>query len=172
LYNEDTHDDSKYSTKRSAREKKSIFYCKDLQTDYMPLEKADLLLPFPYTKHCQWTFDESSHMLLANFKVKKEVTINPTDYRFLLQMMERDDISLIIDGLAQSFDGIWDLDWIQDNAGHLFFHRIRAFRRVTVDKTGRKVRGKEGYSMYRKNKIVSNDNQRLYSLSFSAICLL
>ena len=111
-------------------------------------------------------------MLLANFKVKKEVTINPTDYRFLLQMMERDDISLIIDGLAQSFDGIWDLDWIQDNAGHLFFHRIRAFRRVTVDKTGRKVRGKEGYSMYRKKKIVSNDNQRLYSLSFSAICLL
>ena len=55
----------------------------------------------PHTGNCIWTYDEKSRVLLAKFQ---EQTINAEDEKFLLQMMERDDVTVVSEGLASGLN--------------------------------------------------------------------
>ncbi|KAL9178436.1 hypothetical protein ACHAXT_003766 [Thalassiosira profunda] len=112
----------------------------------------------PSTGYCNWSFDDDTRVLLADFrnspKAKEEgrVTMVPEDEAFLLRMMERDDISLVSEGLA---DGINPLllsrQYIEGCIGSDYHHLFRSFEttsqtyQIVVDA---KTKEKKGwYSM-------------------------
>ena len=113
----------------------------------------------PSTGHCNWTFDEETRVLLADFrssanaKAEGRVTVVPEDEAFLLRMMERDDISVVSEGLA---DGINPLllsrQYIEGCIGSDYHHLFRPFEttpsqtyQVAVDKLAEEKKG--WYSM-------------------------
>ena len=60
----------------------------------------------PHTGNCKWTYNEETHVVLANFQKQ---TIKEKDENFLLQMMERDDVTVVIEGLVSSLNTkLWD----------------------------------------------------------------
>ena len=60
---------------------------------------------FPNTGKCKWSFDKATRVLLADFRQENEkVELLEEDERFLYEMMERDDITCISDGLANNID--------------------------------------------------------------------
>ena len=57
---------------------------------------------FPNTGSCQWSFDESTRVLIADFSVGKngdESVVTLEDSKFLFEMHERTDITVISRGL-------------------------------------------------------------------------
>ena len=67
-----------------------------------PLPASPPPPPLPATGHCDWSFDAETGVLLAKF-VSSTITL--VDERFLLEMMERDDITVVIcacEGARQS----------------------------------------------------------------------
>ena len=78
-----------------------------------------LLLDFPKTGKCIWTFDHKQRLLLANFNagsLPNELT--SIDEKFLLSMMERTDIVVVSEGLLKGCDEfLWDKDFIEMRAG-------------------------------------------------------
>ena len=103
----------------------------DAEDEYAPLEPTDPLPSFPSTQYCQWEYNPKSRVILASFKIHNPLTIHQTDYKFLLSMMERDDISLVIDGLATTLDeNLWNKDYLKDTVGNDIFHRFRTFINV------------------------------------------
>jgi hypothetical protein len=50
--------------------------------------------PFPQTGHCQWSFDEDTRVVLADFRSSRgDVVLTLEDEQFLLTLYERDDIT-------------------------------------------------------------------------------
>ena len=78
-----------------------------------------LLIDFPKTGKCIWTFDHKQRLLLANFNagsLPNELT--SIDEKFLLSMMERTDIVVVSEGLLKGCDEfLWDTDFIDMRAG-------------------------------------------------------
>ena len=112
--------------------------------DLQPLSSPPPLPEFPNTGFCQWSFDESSRVLLAKFipseekKVVGKVMVTPEDECFLLRMMERDDITVISEGLADEISAsLWTKEYITGCIGSEYHHKFRAFqkksRTVTKD---------------------------------------
>ena len=63
-----------------------------------------------HTGNCKWTYDENSRVLLAKFE---EQIINAEDENFLLQMMERDDVTVVSEGLVSPLDeNMWNLKFV------------------------------------------------------------
>lgn len=103
-----------------------------------PLPSPPPLPQFPSTGFCQWTFDETSRVLHAKFerfKGKKlfgQVMVNPEDEGFLLRMMERDDITVISEGLADEISAsLWTREYITGCIGSEYHHKFRAFQKKT-----------------------------------------
>ena len=106
--------------------------------------KYDELLPLPDTpplpnlsqsSSCEFSFDDSTRVLLAKFKPcpnTGKVTINQSDKTSLLQMMERDDVTVISEGLIDDVDwgALEDLEFLQDL---LYSHHICTFSRVETE---------------------------------------
>ena len=99
-----------------------------------PLPKAPPVPPLPDTGLCKWSFDKVSRVLLANFcasshAVKAEqVTVLPEDEQFLLKMMERDDITVISQGLADAINpSLYSNDYIKGVIGSIDHHKVRRF---------------------------------------------
>lgn len=91
------------------------------------LPEAPPLPTFPNTGECKWTFDVDTRVLLADFRDRAEITVK--DEHFLLLMMERDDITLVIEGLGE---GLHDLALgnIREQLGDEFYHKFRRFDQV------------------------------------------
>lgn len=97
-----------------------------------PLAPPNPLPPFPATYDCRWTYDETSRVLLAKFHSDSRI-INPIDEIFLLKMMERDDITVVSEGLADRFDtNLWNLEYIDRCVGESYYHKIRVFNQVDI----------------------------------------
>jgi len=98
-----------------------------------PLPVADPVPDLPYTSHCTWTFDKESRVLLAKFHDKAgKVVITETDERFMLLMMERNDITVVSEGLVNGLNKkMWNLDYIKRCVGDRYYHKIRSFRKET-----------------------------------------
>lgn len=86
---------------------------------------------FPNTKYCRWSYDSDTRVLLADFRpIEKdgELVITLEDEEFLLKMYERDDITVVSDGLFSGLDpDKWTLDYIRRVAGDQYYHRFRRF---------------------------------------------
>jgi hypothetical protein len=101
------------------------------------------LLQFPMSDHCVWSFDESTRVLLANFsapasKNDREVVITREDEAFLLKMMERDDITLISEGLANKITfSLLGRDYIKGCIGSQYHHKVKHFKKTITKSRGR-----------------------------------
>lgn len=105
-----------------------------------PLPPAAPLPPLPDTEFCDWSFDEESRVLLADFRVPSrrkmegegerfEVKVVREDEIFLLTMMERDDITVISQGLADEINSsIWSREYIESVIGSVYHHKFRGFQ--------------------------------------------
>eukprot|EP00986_Skeletonema_menzelii_P003949 scaffold1293_cov139-Skeletonema_menzelii.AAC.4 len=104
--------------------------------DLQPLPSPPPLPELPNTGFCQWSFDEKSRVLLAKFipfeekKLFGKIMVNPEDERFLLRMMERDDITVISEGLADEISAsLWTKEYITGCIGSEYHHKFRAFQK-------------------------------------------
>ena len=98
-----------------------------------PLGKPGELPTPPNTGKCQWSFERSSRVLLAKFCLGKEEKMHPADYYYLTKMMERDDLSVVSEGLANNLNpSLWNFSFIDGLAGEEWCHRVRRFSRQIV----------------------------------------
>lgn len=93
----------------------------------------------PNTGFCTWSYDDKSRVLLADFRNaphqqesddggRKVVRIMREDEIFLLQMMEKDDITVISEGLADAINSLlWEKDYIEGCIGSEYHHKFRSF---------------------------------------------
>ena len=102
------------------------------------LESAEPLPRFPRTGLCTWKFDEVSRVLLADFRQSNgEVQIHRIDEEFLLKIMQRTDLTTVIEGLVDGLDpSKWDLGYISGCVGDEYYHKVRHFRRKAPNNTG------------------------------------
>ena len=98
-----------------------------------PLGKPAELPTPPNTGKCQWSFERSSRVLLAKFSLGKDEKMHPTDYEYLTKMMERDDLSVVSEGLANDLNpSLWNFSFIDGLAREEWCHRVRRFSRQIV----------------------------------------
>ena len=113
-----------------------------------PLPHASSLPKLPTTEFCKWTYDEKSRVLLANFRpysvIHGEIKIVPEDEGFLFRMMERDDITVISEGLADAMDSsLWTPEFISGFIGADYYHKFRKFEMITKPVTERDSAGEQ-----------------------------
>ena len=80
-----------------------------------------------------WSWDPETRIYLGDFSIQDHLsvfTLDPIDEEFMLNMMERDDVTVISQGLLDK-DALDPLLWNRDNIGASmnqdFFHRFRRF---------------------------------------------
>lgn len=85
---------------------------------------------FKSTVKFKWNFDEENRVLLIDFKGLEYSQLTGTDLAFFASMLERDDITVISDGLldieALDWD-LWDLRMIQRQVGDRVHHKFKRF---------------------------------------------
>lgn len=119
-----------------------------------PLPSAPPLPQPPSTGQCRWSYDDESRVLLADFTrcgEAEQIVVTPEDEAFLFQMMERDDITVISDGLAESIDPrIWTRKYIEGCIGDGYHHKFRAFEAAQENGVDQQPNGqpKENEGMY------------------------
>ena len=97
-----------------------------------PLPPSSPLPPFPTSMHCQWSFDEPSRVVLANFRTDGPVVVTSQDEDYLMRLMERDDVTVVSEGLADEVDGtLLDRRYLQAYLGSHFHHKVKAFDKTT-----------------------------------------
>ena len=118
-----------YNTVINSKEEESDSDDDDyLDTALEPIEPPDAIPEFPSTSSCYWTFNEANRVLLGKFTVGSSDRIRDEDKIFLLQMMERDDISVVTEGLVHGLDkDKWDLNNISKCVGERFHHKVISF---------------------------------------------
>ena len=95
---------------------------------------------FPDTGLCTWSFDEETRVLLADFRdasrqkgcqIKKP---HLEDEMFLFRMMERDDITVVSEGLADAMDPtLLSREYFDGCIGNKYHHRVRQFESISTD---------------------------------------
>jgi hypothetical protein len=109
----------------------------------------------PDTGNCTWTYDTENRLFFADFRGHKG-PIDPVDKRFMFEVMERDDLTLISDGLLDigCLDRkLWNMQNIAGTFLDEFYHKFRRFDSI-----------KRGG----KNVVVEVDN--LYSMRMFDYC--
>ena len=109
--------------------------------ELQPLPPTMTLPQLPNTSYCKWSFDEKSRVLLANFRessyaANKEgkIKVGRDDEEFLFKMMERDDITVISEGLADSINSsLWTREYIEGCIGSEYHHKFRRFETKHVE---------------------------------------
>eukprot|EP00934_Nitzschia_sp_Nitz4_P008353 Nitzschia sp. Nitz4//scaffold74_size92883//47486//53507//NITZ4_004826-RA/size92883-augustus-gene-0.13-mRNA-1//-1//CDS//3329557604//8343//frame0 len=94
----------------------------------------------PSTGLCDWTYDELNRIYLGVFKAAESIKdgIHPVDKEFLLLLLERNDITVITEGLLDwnvLNPDIWNLDNILNEGSYEFSHKLRRFDKV-IDASG------------------------------------
>ena len=103
-----------------------------LRTTLQPIEPPDAIPKCPATSSCKWIFNKESRVLLGKFAVGSSESIHPEDKMFLLKMMERDDISVVTEGLVSGLDQkMWDLNHVANCVGDKYHHKIISFTNET-----------------------------------------
>jgi len=106
-----------------------------------PPAQSDGIIPFleapkimlPKTGHCQWSYDHKSRVLLANFRsTTGKISVTHEDEAFLFHMMERDDITVISEGLADEISpSLWTREYIEGCIGSEYHHKVRVFETIS-----------------------------------------
>jgi hypothetical protein len=78
----------------------------------------------------RWRFDELSRVLFGDFTDHPRGPLEAEDLVFLLQMMERDDITVVTEGFASRLDPcLWTLGMLENIVGNVMCHQFRVFER-------------------------------------------
>jgi hypothetical protein len=94
-----------------------------------------------FPKNQRWSYDETTRVVHGDFTNTN--TLDREDELFLLQMMERDDITVITDGFAKHLDPtLWTFQFIQDLVGEDVCHQFRVFQRRLLSPSDEKMGGK------------------------------
>jgi hypothetical protein len=111
-------------------------------------ELEPLPLPSPFhpgrdSDHCDWSYDQTTRVLLANFlapaaKHDGKVIVTREDKEFLLNMMQRDDITVVSEGLAGSIteSPLLEQTYITTSIGSQYHHKVKEFRKTSVKPRG------------------------------------
>ena len=95
---------------------------------------------FPSTGYCTWSFNVDTRVLLANFRANTnggKVSVTREDEEFLLKMMERDDITVISEGLVDELDStLLDRGYVEGSIGSEFHHKVKEFKNTPVKPRG------------------------------------
>jgi hypothetical protein len=111
----------------------------------------------PNTGACTWSFDEETRVLTADFSVGRQdgpLQMTKEDSKFLFEMQEKDDITVISRGLlnmSKLDPSLWNWDYLRYAEGEEFFHKFRRFDRSLDD---------EGYENF-------TERDNLYSMRFA-----
>lgn len=93
-----------------------------------PLPQAPPVDVSTFPKNKRWSYDETTRVVHGDFTNTN--TLDRDDEVFLLQMMERNDITVITDGFAGQLDpALWTFPFIQDLVGEDVCHQFRIFQR-------------------------------------------
>jgi hypothetical protein len=93
-----------------------------------PLPPAPPVDVSAFPKSNRWSYDETTRVVHGDFTNSN--TLDRDDEVFLLQMMERNDITVITDGFAGQLDpSLWTFPFIQDLVGEDVCHQFRIFQR-------------------------------------------
>lgn len=102
--------------------------------DLKPIPPPSPFRQLPNTGKCKWSFDELQRILLADFSASvsaaDKFTMDPGDEAFLLDMMERDDITVISEGLISTSSlnpDFRDVDFFRAVLGEDYYHKFRRF---------------------------------------------
>eukprot|EP00571_Detonula_confervacea_P000867 CAMPEP_0172328380 /NCGR_PEP_ID=MMETSP1058-20130122/60322_1 /TAXON_ID=83371 /ORGANISM="Detonula confervacea, Strain CCMP 353" /LENGTH=2122 /DNA_ID=CAMNT_0013045493 /DNA_START=119 /DNA_END=6484 /DNA_ORIENTATION=+ len=128
--------------------------------ELQPLPPAPPLPQLPSTDYCKWSFDEKSRVLLANFRdssyanKKGKIKVASEDEYFLFLMMERDDITVVSEGVADAINpSLWTREYIEGCIGSEYHHKFRGFETIPQEgdpgeQVVKQAKEKEGwYSM-------------------------
>ena len=104
------------------------------------------LPPLPKSGHCEWTFVEATRVLLADFKTASathgKIVITPEDEQFLMTMMERDDITVISEGIAADVDmSLLGRDYVSSCIGSQYHYKVKEFRKTASVRKGSNFTG-------------------------------
>ena len=98
-----------------------------------PLKLADAVDVPKSTESCEWSFDEKSRVLLAKFILGSSSSIDPVQKEILLKMMERDDITVVSEGLVGDLNPtLWDMHYVSNLVGDKPYHKVRRFERELI----------------------------------------
>lgn len=128
-----------------------------LAKDLRPIPPPPPIPNLPDSGFCQWTFDENSRVMTAEFKRRsptEPLSIDPVDSKFFFEMLERDDITMISRGFlnhSRMDASLWNLDNIAQVLRGEFYHKFRRFDRI-VDE--------QGFETF-------SEKDRLYSMRFA-----
>jgi len=87
----------------------------------------------PETGKCSWSYDDENRIFLADFRAH-DGPMDPIDTRFMLEVMERDDLTLISDGLLDMMRldrKLWTMENIAGTFLDEFYHKFRRFDSTT-----------------------------------------
>ena len=116
--------------------------------DLPPLPPAPPIPKLPETGYCKWSWDEKSRVLLGNFVRKNgDVDVIEEDEKFLLSMMERDDVTVISEGIARSLNPyLWNLEHLASAVGDEYYHKFRRFDREEIKLKRSKIKSNQEHS--------------------------
>ncbi len=108
--------------------------------DLRPVPPPQPLPPLPQNGTCNWSYDETSRVLIADFSANSgnKPLVTQEDSRFLFEMQERTDITVISRGLlnmSKIDPSMWNLDYLRKVVGQEFYHKFRRFDK-TVGENG------------------------------------
>ena len=115
--------------------------------DLRPLPPPPPLPALPTSPFCNWSFDKETRVLYADFRRPddSDVVVSLQDETFLLKMFERDDITVITEGLVSGLDKEkWTLDMIDRVAGDEYYHKFRRFDKDDPEQEAPKQKPKRG----------------------------
>jgi hypothetical protein len=106
----------------------------------------------------RWTFDPKTRVLKGDFR--HVVQVHDDDRTFLLSMMEKDDISVVSEGLLDAYPSGIDMAELATTFGMKPHHKFRRFDRIT-DENGKKVFKEGGTISMKMSDFVAYMNLRL-----------
>jgi hypothetical protein len=102
--------------------------------DLKPIPPPPPFKQLPNTGKCKWTFDELHRILVADFSPSDSAdgnfAMDPTDEAFFLEMLERDDITVVSEGLVSTSSlhpEFWNLAYFQRVLKEEYYHKFRRF---------------------------------------------
>jgi hypothetical protein len=112
-----------------------------LPKDLSKIPPPEPMSSLPNTGHCNWTYDATQLVLLADFSLNTShpLIMNRIDELFFLQMLERTEITVISQGLLdwQRMDPrIWRLPYVCGVLNREFYHKFRRFDTIIDPETG------------------------------------
>jgi hypothetical protein len=106
-----------------------------------PVPPPPPLPSFPNNNSCKWSFNESARVLIADFSLNTsggQPLVTLEDSKFLFEMHERTDITVISRGLlnmSKIDPSMWSLEYLRKCVGREFYHKFRRFDKI-VDENG------------------------------------